>query len=42
MLEMELTALEERWRQEEEIASIVDEELTWLPGTRAPDAHPDK
>ncbi len=39
MLEMELTALEERWKQEEEIASIVDEELTWLPGAPPPDEH---
>jgi hypothetical protein len=31
MLELELTSLEERWRQEEEIASIIDGELTPLP-----------
>jgi hypothetical protein len=31
MLQMELTALEERWQEEEEIASIIDTELTWLP-----------
>jgi hypothetical protein len=35
-LELELEALEERWREEEEIAAIVDGELTWLPG-RGPD-----
>jgi len=32
LLELELTALEEQWREEEEIAAIVDNELTWLPG----------
>ena len=32
LLELELEALEERWREEEEIAAIVDGELTWLPG----------
>lgn len=31
MLELELQALEERWREEEEIASISDNELTPLP-----------
>lgn len=36
LLELELEALEERWREEEEIAAIVDGDLTWLP-PRAPD-----
>jgi hypothetical protein len=31
MLELELEALEERWREEEELASIVDGELTPMP-----------
>ncbi len=31
LLELELAALEERWKEEEEIAAIVDGELTWLP-----------
>jgi len=33
MLELELAALEARWREEEEIAAIVDRQLTWIPGT---------
>ena len=32
LLELELTALEERWKEEEEIAAIIDGELTWVPG----------
>lgn len=32
LLELELVALEERWREEEEIAAIVDRQLTWIPG----------
>jgi hypothetical protein len=31
LLELELEALEERWREEEELASIVDGELTPMP-----------
>ncbi|MEJ2217184.1 MAG: hypothetical protein P8099_11270 [Gemmatimonadota bacterium] len=34
LLELELAALEERWREEEEIAAIVDRQLTWIPGKR--------
>ncbi|HET9982250.1 MAG TPA: hypothetical protein VFQ38_01630 [Longimicrobiales bacterium] len=34
LLELELAELEARWREEEEIAAIVDGELTWLPGPR--------
>ncbi len=33
LLELELEALEERWREEEEIAAIVDGELTWVPSS---------
>lgn len=32
LLEMELAELERRWKEEEEIAAIVDRELTFLPG----------
>ncbi len=32
LLELELAALEARWREEEEIAAIVDRQLTWIPG----------
>ncbi len=32
LLELELAALEQRWKEEEEIAAIVDGELTWVPG----------
>ncbi len=32
LLELELAALEQRWKEEEEIAAIVDGELTWIPG----------
>lgn len=31
LLELELEALEQQWKEEEEIAAIVDGELTWLP-----------
>jgi hypothetical protein len=31
LLELEVGELERRWREEEEIAAIVDGELTWLP-----------
>ena len=31
MLELELAQIEERWREEEEIAAIVDGELTAAP-----------
>ncbi len=31
LLELELAALEERWQEEEELAAIVDRELTWVP-----------
>lgn len=34
LLELELAALEVRWREEEELAAIIDRELTWLPGPR--------
>lgn len=32
LLELELAALEQRWQEEEEIAAIMDGELTWVPG----------
>ncbi|HEX5726826.1 MAG TPA: hypothetical protein VFX98_15225 [Longimicrobiaceae bacterium] len=32
LLELELAELERRWREEEEIAAIVDRELTFVPG----------
>ncbi len=36
LLELELAELEQRWREEEEIAAIVDGELTWVgPSTGA-------
>ncbi|MBX6364442.1 MAG: hypothetical protein IRZ00_11290 [Gemmatimonadetes bacterium] len=34
LLELELAELEARWREEEELAAIVDGELTWVPGPR--------
>ncbi len=42
LLELELAALEQRWKEEEEIAAIVDGELTWVPGSGwgAADAQP--
>lgn len=36
MLELELAALEARWREEEEIAAISDGELTWIGGATQP------
>ncbi len=39
LLELELAELEQRWREEEEIAAIVDGELTWV-GPAAGDAAP--
>lgn len=32
LLELEVAALEARWKEEEEIAAISDGELTWVPG----------
>ena len=31
LLRLELRALEDYWREAEELASIVDGELTWIP-----------
>ena len=38
LLELELADLEARWREEEELADIIDGELTPLPRARNPPA----